>query len=909
MKTVKIKKSISGSVDNDQPLLTEVANDQSLDLIEVDRVDHHNDDRSQQPQGLHRDNIRQALNKFKRGQELTEIRILRTDQGTVSGYFDNVEALVDQAALYDGKYNVFMTLNQVKSELLIRSPNKLTIHAKQTTSDADIAKIKNILIDVDSMRPTGVSATNKEKAEAKKLAERIKDYLKEHGFPEPFEADSGNGYHLILPVDLENTPENVQLLKKFLEALSFRFSTNTAEVDRTTYNPARITKLYGTVACKGENTEERPHRRSELLYAPEQIVAATAEQIKAVADSLPEVCQQIPKANGTKWNIPELIEKHGLDLAYEKKWGGKHTIYVFGTCPWNSEHTNAAAFIIQFDNGAVSAGCHHNGCQGEDWQSLKTLLGETTVMEAIEAIADSSTADKEPAKQSDVILDLLSDCTLLHGNDGEEYASVEIEKKLYVFKLKTTKFKQFMLKRYYEAKKTAPGSEAVNQALEILAMKANFSDEEIEMNRRVGVSEDGKYYYDLLHDSRYVQMTTTGCSIVTNPDVYFFQPKNMGRQVEPDFNAQPKDLIDLIGKHFRIKNDQDVILFASYLVSCLIPGIPHPILILFGEKGSSKSTSMRMLKKIVDPARQDVLAMPSANSDLAVVLTNHYMPCFDNLTYLSVEKSNMLCMAATGGAISKRTLYTDSDETILEIKRCVVLNGINIVANQPDLLDRSITMELSRISTDDRLPENVIWNTFNADLPKIMGSIFNILSAAITRRQNLQLEKVGRMADFSYWGYAIAEAMGKNGQEFLEAYLLNQNGVNEEALASNPVATAVIALLRGKYSWSGSVTQLLRELEMTAMQEQINTHQKIWPADANVLSKRLKEVKSNLEEIGVLYEIRHAGDYKKIILTNEKNKEKGERTEIDPAQKSNENYSNYNNNHIQPIDINELLED
>ena len=81
-------------MDNDQPLLTEVANDQSLDLIEVDRVDHHNDDRSQQPQGLHRDNIRQALNKFKRGQELTEIRILRTDQGTVSGYFDDVEALL-----------------------------------------------------------------------------------------------------------------------------------------------------------------------------------------------------------------------------------------------------------------------------------------------------------------------------------------------------------------------------------------------------------------------------------------------------------------------------------------------------------------------------------------------------------------------------------------------------------------------------------------------------------------------------------------------------------------------------------------------------------------------------------------------------------------------------------------------
>jgi hypothetical protein len=249
------------------------------------------------------------------------------------------------------------------------------------------------------------------------------------------------------------------------------------------------------------------------------------------------------------------------------------------------------------------------------------------------------------------------------------------------------------------------------------------------------------------------------------------------------------------------------------------------------------------------------------------------MPCFDNMAALSAALSDMLCMASTGGAFSKRTLYTDSDETILEFLRCVVLNGINIVATQPDLLDRSFTTELSRIRTDERRPEDIIFKEFADDLPKILGALFNALSKAISIRETLTLERVGRMADFTYWGYAIAEVIGIGGELFLEAYLENQNRANEEALASNPVATAVIALMRGTFQWSSSVSRLMYELEIVAETEKINTRQKIWPKEANVLSRRLNEVKSNLEEVGIQYEVRPAGDYKKITITNENNRE------------------------------------
>lgn len=856
-----------------------------------------------QPQGLCQDKIRQALDKFKRIEELTEIRILKTSQGTVSGYFDKMEDLAEKATLYDSKYNIFMTLNPVKSELIDCSRNTLTTHAQKTTKDDEIESIRYLLIDLDPMRPTGVSATNKEKAEAKILAEKIKVHFEEQGLPEPFEADSGNGYHLILPVELENTAENVQLLKKCLEALHFRFSTNTAEVDRTTYNPARITKLYGTIACKGENTPERPHRRSELLHVPYQIVPATYDQIKAVADTLPEVCQSIPKSDGNKWDIPELIKNYNLDLAYTKKWGGKHTIYVLATCPWNPEHTNSAAYIIQFDNGGVDAGCKHNSCSNENFQTLKEKLG---------------IKDEKPAreKQSAQLFELISDCDFFYDKDEMGYVVIPNNGHKEIILIRGKKFKQFLQKRYFQKNRSAPGKDGISEALDLAEMQAMFEGDEQVIDKRVAMTEAKEIFYDLANtDYQMVKISSEGCSIVQDVPVFFVRSKNMKEQVMPDLEAKPEELIPLIKKHIRITNEDYLRLLAVNLVTCFIKEIPHPISVYFGEKGASKSTSMRMVKKIVDPAMMDLLSMPTSKEDLAIVLNNHYMPSFDNLETLSAEKSNMLCMAATGGALSKRTLYTDSDETIHELKKPIQLNGINIVATKPDLLDRSITLELERIKKKDRLTEEEIWQKFNEDLPRILGAIFNTLSKAISLHGTKKLDEVGRMADFTYWGYAIAEVMGVTGQAFLDAYLDNQNRVNEEALASNPIATAVMALMRGSYKWSSSVSRLLRELEIVASNEHINTHQKIWPSDANVLSRRLKEVKSNLEEIDIYYEIRHAGDFKRIIITNEKNENSGQIVEMDTEKKLTDSHGielgslqklNFDN---QPVDIDKVLEE
>lgn len=42
-----------------------------------------------------------------------EVRILNTKRGTVSGYYNNVEEMYKHIKQYDGKNNIFFTLNKI----------------------------------------------------------------------------------------------------------------------------------------------------------------------------------------------------------------------------------------------------------------------------------------------------------------------------------------------------------------------------------------------------------------------------------------------------------------------------------------------------------------------------------------------------------------------------------------------------------------------------------------------------------------------------------------------------------------------------------------------------------------------------------------------------------------------------
>lgn len=73
--------------------------------------------------------------------QVVELRALKGRE-TVSGYFDDGEALAQEAGELDGRgYAVYVTLNEVNPALLARAANRARkVYREPTTSDSDIVR-------------------------------------------------------------------------------------------------------------------------------------------------------------------------------------------------------------------------------------------------------------------------------------------------------------------------------------------------------------------------------------------------------------------------------------------------------------------------------------------------------------------------------------------------------------------------------------------------------------------------------------------------------------------------------------------------------------------------------------------------------------------------------------------------
>jgi len=308
---------------------------------------------------------------------VTELRILETTQGVLSGYYNDVGAFVKDAALWSGKAPaVYATLNPCPEALLARGANRLRARAKTTTSDSDTLKRCWFPLDFDPVRPAGVSSTDAEHVAAHARAAACTDWLTHRGWPQPIMAESGNGAHLLYAIDLPNDEKSRTLLKDCLEALAVYCTDSVVALDTGVFNAARIWKVYGTMACKGDHLPERPHRLATLLHVPTPIQQVGLPQLQALAALTPTTPQHAapPHRNGSRaFDLAQWIADHDVPVVTHMPWGTGGTKWVMNPCPWNSAHTNGSAFVVQLPNGAIAAGCHHNGCQGQGWQALRAL--------------------------------------------------------------------------------------------------------------------------------------------------------------------------------------------------------------------------------------------------------------------------------------------------------------------------------------------------------------------------------------------------------------------------------------------------------------------------------------------------------------------------------------------------------
>jgi hypothetical protein len=203
--------------------------------------------------------------------DVVEVRIPKTRVGVVAGYFDDHLKMAIAIAEADPKYGaagIYYVFNRINPALLGRACNRLRERAEYTTADNNILRRRWLPIDLDPVRPAGISSSDEEHAAAIQRARTIAfEMAREWG--QPIVADSGNGAHLLYQIDLANDQEALSFVSAALAELDRRYSDEVVKVDVTSANAARIWKAYGTVARKGDSIPSRPHRPSRVLEVPD----------------------------------------------------------------------------------------------------------------------------------------------------------------------------------------------------------------------------------------------------------------------------------------------------------------------------------------------------------------------------------------------------------------------------------------------------------------------------------------------------------------------------------------------------------------------------------------------------------------------------------------------------------------
>ncbi len=496
-----------------------------------------------------------------------------------------------------------------------------------------------------------------------------------------------------------------------------------------------------------------------------------------------------------------------------------------------------------------------------------------------DSVDDDAGSNRKPKERSqgEVLLELAARATYFHTPEMKAYATVSVPnqgadggERVEHHPVRSSAFKNWLTLQFYRERGMGPSREAMDTTLNTLEARARYDGLEEQVHIRIARADgpEGPTYYVDLADlrGRAVKITGSGWEVIDNPPVKFRRPGSMRPLPVPEKGGSINDLRKFV--NVRSDTESDWRLFVAVLCAYLRPTGPYTILAIQGEQGSAKSTTTRVVGRLIDPS--GILRSPSRDEhSLAIAANRCWVMTIDNLSGLLPWMSDALCRLATGGGFATRTKYSDDDETIFSATRPIVLNGIDDIAERPDLLDRAIVLNLPRITGDKRRTEEEFWRLFDAAAPKILGALLDAVSGGIREFPGVQLDRLLRMADFTRWGEAVGRGLGWGKGAFLDAFEQNQNIASVSALEACPVASAVRKLMAYQPAWAGTATALLELLRSRFVDDHVARSNE-WPKKANILSNKLKRTAPALRKEGVTIEFGTSGKQRAISIARDK---------------------------------------
>jgi hypothetical protein len=485
---------------------------------------------------------------------------------------------------------------------------------------------------------------------------------------------------------------------------------------------------------------------------------------------------------------------------------------------------------------------------------------------------------------ADKLVDLaVAHAELFHTEESAAYAVISNGTHNEVWPLKSKHFKRWLSKNYFAQYGKVPNATSIGDAILALEGRALFSSPEDEVYLRIAEYQ-GKIIIDLCNEAwECVAVDSSGWRLTQNPPVKFRRSRGMLALRTPVLGTS----LDELRKFINLASEEEWRLLVVWVLYVLRGRGPYLVLILQGEQGSGKTTTVLLLRAITDPNVSPLRSEPKEARDLFISATNCHVLAFDNLSSIAPWFSDVLCLLSTGGGYATRELYENQEEVIFKAKQPVILNGIEALPTRSDLLDRTLFLTLPTINDETRRSEGELLENFEAVRPQVFGALLTALSKTLQALPTIKLDRLPRMADFAIFGVAVERALGWPQGSFLHAYENNRREAHSIALEGSSIAGPIEELMSARHEWEGTATDLLDTLRGIASFEV--TRRRGWPVTPRQLANQLTRLAPNLRSVGITVRKErtgHAGT-RKICLEREEKTKGSEKIKADESMHDN----------------------
>jgi hypothetical protein len=430
---------------------------------------------------------------------------------------------------------------------------------------------------------------------------------------------------------------------------------------------------------------------------------------------------------------------------------------------------------------------------------------------------------------------------------GDPFAELSEGAGGHVLGLRSESFRVWLDRVCYEQTGALPAPETRREVLSLLEGMARFEAPPRPVHVRLAEHE-GAVHLDLGGPGRHVvRVDAAGWRIEERSTVAFFRPRSQKPIPRPEPGGSLHALTDLFPQ-LSLPASRLVV---GWMVGALRPAGPYPILILQGERGSGKSSLARAIKLLLDASKAPLRAMPKGERDLLIGSMHAWVGVYDNLGPLSAATSDAFCRISTGGGLGTRKLFTDQDESVLDLCRPVILTGIEELATRPDLCERAVVIRLPHLPGRARRDEASLARHFDSAAPGLLGVLLDGVSAALAGWPREEGAPLPRMADFARWVSAAEPALGWEKGTFLDTYARHRSEADLDALEHDAVAPLVLRLpgLAASGRWRGTATEMW--LALTSLAERAGPRPTGWPKSPSKLTGHLRNVAPLLRAHGV----------------------------------------------------------